>query len=137
MQLLASWLTRGERSLVIAATVFGLIASIGLMAEKSVEPTIRHSLLWVCNGPGLLLAAILFWLLGGFSIAHGETRFFQQWECGWWAILSALAFWPIYRSPFGIDSRVTTLISCRRVLNGWVRQQSIASSSCLSISCPC
>jgi hypothetical protein len=71
MQPWTSPLSRGERSLVFAATVFGLIASIGLMAEKSVEPPIRHYLLWVCNGPGLLFAAILFSLLGGFSTAHG------------------------------------------------------------------
>jgi hypothetical protein len=48
-----------------------LIASVGLMAEKSVEPAFRHQLLLLCNGPGLLLAAILFSLLGGLSTAHG------------------------------------------------------------------
>src|SRR5262249_31169175 len=66
-------LSRRERSLVMVATTFGLIATLGLVAEKSIEPAIRHYVLLLCNLPGLLLAIIPFALLGGFSTAHGGS----------------------------------------------------------------
>lgn len=71
MQLWTFPLSRRERSLVAVAVTFGLIATIGLLAEKSVQPPIRHYLLLLCNGPGLLLALIPFALLSGFTTAHG------------------------------------------------------------------
>jgi hypothetical protein len=74
------------------------------MAEKSVEPTIRHDLLWVCNSPGLLLAAILFWLLGGFSTAHGGD-----------ALLPAIGVW-LVGNPIGFGVLAYLSISVRHGL---------------------
>ena len=71
MQLWTFPLSRRERSAVAVAVACGLIATVGLLAEKSVQPPIRHYLLLLCNGPGLLLAVIPFALLGGFTTAHG------------------------------------------------------------------